>query len=92
MTGRRAGFLVLLVVAVRLVAAPPEPIQKPVKLLGLGENVDREFATLVKFQQRDYTLNVSVVSSVGQRRMPPARAWRNGRLTRKACYFVDRTL
>jgi len=46
MTGRRAGFLVLLVTAVRLVAAPPEPIQKPVKLLSLGENVDREFATL----------------------------------------------
>jgi porin len=46
MTGRRAGFLVLLVAAVRLVAAPPEPIQKPVKLLGLGENVDREFAKL----------------------------------------------
>jgi hypothetical protein len=46
MTGRRPGFLVLLVAAVKLVAAPPEPIQKPVKLLGLGENVDREFAKL----------------------------------------------
>ena len=46
MTGRWAGFLVLLVAAVKLVAAPPEPIQKPVKLLGLGENVDREFAKL----------------------------------------------
>jgi len=46
MTLRRAGFLVLLVAAVKLVAAPPEPIQKPVKLLGLGENVDREFAKL----------------------------------------------
>jgi len=46
MTCRRAGFLVLLVTAVRLVAAPPEPIQKPVKLLGLGEDVDRGFAKL----------------------------------------------
>jgi hypothetical protein len=34
----------------------------------------------------------SVVSSVGQRRMLPARALRNGRLTCKACYFADRTL
>src|SRR6516162_9182261 len=46
MTCRRAGFLVLLVTAVRLVAAPPEPIQKPVKLLGLGPEVDQEFAKL----------------------------------------------
>ena len=46
MTCRRAGFLVLVVTAVRLVAAPPEPIQKPVKLLGLGEDVDRGFAKL----------------------------------------------
>jgi hypothetical protein len=46
MTGRCAGFLVLLVTAVRLVAAPPEPIQKPVKLLGLGADVDQEFAKL----------------------------------------------
>ena len=46
MTGRCTGFLVLLVTAVRLVAAPPEPIQKPVKLLGLGEAVDRDFAEL----------------------------------------------
>jgi hypothetical protein len=46
MTARYAGFLVLLVTAVRLVAVPPEAIQKPVKLLGLGPEVDREFATL----------------------------------------------
>ena len=46
MTGRRAVFLFLLVAARELVAAPSEPIQKPVKLLGLGEDVDREFAQL----------------------------------------------
>jgi porin len=38
--------LFLSLAPVRLVAAPPEPIQKPVKLLGLGENVDQEFANL----------------------------------------------
>ena len=46
MTGRCTGFFVLLVTAVRLVAVPPEPIQKPVKLLSLGPEVDREFAKL----------------------------------------------
>jgi len=35
-----------LVTAVRLIAAPPEPIRKPVKLLSLGEDVDRDFAKL----------------------------------------------
>ena len=38
--------LVLLVIAGRLVAAPPEPIQKPVKLLGFGEAVDQDVAKL----------------------------------------------
>jgi porin len=38
--------LVLVATATSLVAAPPEPIQKPVKLLGLGEGIDREFAKL----------------------------------------------
>jgi porin len=46
MMGKCSGFLVLLAMAVRLVAAPPEPVQKPVKLLGLGEGLDREFAKL----------------------------------------------
>jgi len=48
MTGRCAGLFVFLVTAVRLVAAPSEAIQKPVKLLGLGEDVDREFAKLTE--------------------------------------------
>ena len=38
--------LVLLSTATTLVAAPPEPVQKPVKLLGFGEGVDREFSKL----------------------------------------------
>ena len=46
MTGRRAVFLFLLVAARELAAAPSEPIERPVKLLGLGEDVDREFAQL----------------------------------------------
>jgi porin len=37
---------VLVATATSLIAAPPEPIQKPVKLLGLGEGIDREFAKL----------------------------------------------
>jgi carbohydrate-selective porin OprB len=41
-----ARWLVLLFTATTLVAAPPEPIQKPVKLLGFGEGVDREFSKL----------------------------------------------
>jgi porin len=36
----------LLSTATTLVAAPPEPVQKPVKLLGFGEGVDREFSKL----------------------------------------------
>jgi porin len=39
-------WFVLLSTATTLVAAPPEPVQKPVKLLGFGEGVDREFAKL----------------------------------------------
>ena len=35
-----------MITAVRLIAAPPDSIQKPVKLLGLGEDIDREFAKL----------------------------------------------
>ena len=38
--------LLLLSTATTLVAAPPEPFQKPVKLLGFGEGVDREFSKL----------------------------------------------
>ena len=41
-----ARWFVLLSTATTLVAAPPEPVQKPVKLLGLGEDVDREFSKL----------------------------------------------
>jgi len=41
-----ACSFVLLYTATRLVAAPPEPVQKPVKLLGFGEEVDREFSKL----------------------------------------------
>src|SRR5258708_6230523 len=43
---RLSGFLVLLFPAATLVAAPPEPVQKPVKLLGLGKGIDQEFAKL----------------------------------------------
>ena len=39
-------LFVLLSAATTLVAAPPEPVQKPVKLLGLGEGIDREFSRL----------------------------------------------
>jgi hypothetical protein len=41
-----AHSFVLLSAATTLVAAPPEPVQKPVKLLGLGEGLDREFSKL----------------------------------------------
>ena len=41
-----ACSLFLLSIATTLVGAPPEPVQKPVKLLGLGEDVDREFSKL----------------------------------------------
>jgi hypothetical protein len=40
------GFLVILIGGARLIAAPPEPVQRPVKLLGFGEEVDQEFAKL----------------------------------------------
>jgi porin len=46
MRGWLSAFFVLQAIAGTLVAAPPEPIQKPVKLLGLGEGVDSEFAKL----------------------------------------------
>jgi porin len=46
MRRRVTAFFVLVAASVTLVAAPPEPIQKPVKLLGLGEGIDREFAKL----------------------------------------------
>jgi porin len=46
MAEKFCGFLVLLFAAARLVAAPPEPVQKPVKLLGLGAGIDQEFAKL----------------------------------------------
>ena len=45
-TQKLLGFLVILIGAARLVAAPPEPVQKPVKLLGFGEEVDQDFAKL----------------------------------------------
>ena len=46
MAEKLSGFLVLLFTAARLAAAPPEPVQKPVKLLGLGTGIDQEFAKL----------------------------------------------
>lgn len=45
MVGKLSRFLALLATAARLVAAPPE-LQKPVKLLGLEEGLDREFQKL----------------------------------------------
>ena len=46
MAEKLSGFLVLLFTAARLAAAPPEPVQKPIKLLGLGTGIDQEFAKL----------------------------------------------
>jgi porin len=46
MTGRRSVILLLLVGVARLAVAHPEPIQKPIKLLGLGDDVDQEFTKL----------------------------------------------
>jgi carbohydrate-selective porin OprB len=43
---RALRVFLLVATATSLVAAPPEPIQKSVKLLGLGEGIDREFAKL----------------------------------------------
>ena len=51
-----SASLVLMVTATSLVAAPPEPIQKPVKLLGLGEGIDGEFAKLT---------DVGIIPSLG---------------------------
>jgi len=44
--GRFIYSFFLLSTATTLVAAPPEPLQKPVELLGFGEGVDREFSKL----------------------------------------------
>jgi porin len=44
--GRSIAFYVLLATSGTLVAAPPEPIQKPVSLLGLGEGIERAFLKL----------------------------------------------
>jgi porin len=45
-TSNACYLFVLLATTGMLFAAPPEPVQQPVKLLGLGEGIDREFSTL----------------------------------------------